>query len=272
MADQTATTEPTSKKPTGKAKQAAKNWFRRHKILTGILAIVLLIILVKAFGGASNSPASSSAADTASTATDQSASAGDTSSSSGASAPAPAAPAGRTVTGTATTLGAGNFSVGTDVAPGLYDVTAPAGQSGNFVVNGSDGSLAYNEVIGDPSQGDVAKIRVNLTKGDQVQISSMSGVKFTPVTAPFVTAHATTSLYAGHFVVGQDIGAGKYVATPASGESGNFDVYDSSGSNKANEILGSDTASGDVPSYTLTLNDGDVISLSGIDSVTFTAQ
>lgn len=74
--------------------------------------------------------------------------------------------------------------------------------------------------------------------------------------------------------VGTDriFGAGKYVVTPASGESGNFDVYDSSGNNKVNEILGSDSSMGDVPSYSLTLNNGDIIQLSGIDSVAFTAQ
>ena len=51
----------------------------------------------------------------------------------------------RTVKGTAMTLGAGDFTGGTDVKSGLYDVTAGPGQSGNFVVQGTD---SYNEILG----------------------------------------------------------------------------------------------------------------------------
>jgi hypothetical protein len=98
----------------------------------------------------------------------------------------------------------------------------------------------------------------------------MSSVTFTPVTAPFVTAHATTTLYAGTFVVGQDIGAGRYVATPASDESGNFFVYDSNGNAVVNEVLGS-ASDGDVPSVTTTLTNGEAVQISGIDSVTMMA-
>jgi hypothetical protein len=68
----------------------------------------------------------------------------------------------RQVSGTATTLGAGTFSGGTDVAPGLYDVTPGAGQSGNFFVQGTD---TYNEILGTAQSMGVPKVRVQISAG-----------------------------------------------------------------------------------------------------------
>lgn len=172
----------------------------------------------------------------------------------------------RQVTGTATTIGAGTFTGGKDVGVGLYDVTAGAGQSGNFSVTGTD---SYNEILGqsDPSLSQVPMIRVQISSGDQISISGLSSVSFTPVTAPFVTAQTITNLYAGTFTVGQDIAAGRYVVTPGSGQSGNFST---SGGSSYNEILGRDSSLDEVPSLTVTLNKGDVIATSGMSQVTFT--
>ena len=66
-----------------------------------------------------------------------------TTSTTSTTAPATTAPA-RTVEGTEVTLGAGEFTGGTDVAPGLYDVTTSPGQSGGFIVSGTD---SYNEIL-----------------------------------------------------------------------------------------------------------------------------
>jgi hypothetical protein len=162
----------------------------------------------------------------------------------------------RKVEGKATTLGAGTFSGGKDVPVGLYVVTAP-GQSGNFIVTGTD---TYNEIFG---QG-VTKIRVQISDGDQIQLSGLSSVAFTPVSTPFVTTHSRVILFAGTFIVGQDIGAGRYVATTTPGSSGNFIV---SGTDSVNEILGQNGV-GSVPSVTTDLTDGDVISISGLGQVT----
>lgn len=182
--------------------------------------------------------------------------------------PKPAAPSNaRKVTGTAVTLGAGTFTGGQDVAVGLYDVTTSSGQSGNFIVNGTD---SYNEILGDDGEGQgVPKIRVQIADGDQIQISSLTSVTFTPVTAAYVTTHTTAALYAGTFTVGQDIGAGRYVATPGAGQSGNFIVR---GNDEYNEILGSDSSLGEVPSLTVTLTDGDAIDISGLSQVTLTTS
>ena len=164
----------------------------------------------------------------------------------------------RQVTGKATTLGAGTFNGGKDVPVGLYDVTAP-GQSGNFIVSGTD---TYDEIFG---QG-VTKIRAQISDGDQIQLSGLSNVVFTPVSTPIITGHTRVILYAGTFIVGQDIGAGRYVATTTPGNSGNFIV---SGQDSVNEILGQNGAGG-VPSVTTDLTDGDVITISGLGQVTMT--
>jgi hypothetical protein len=168
------------------------------------------------------------------------------------------------VTGTATTLGAGTFTGGKDVAVGLYDVTPGSGQSGNFIVSGTD---SYDEILGVSDGQGVPKVRVQISTGDSIQISGLSQVVFTPVTAAFVTTHTTTTLYAGTFTVGQDIGAGRYVATPGAGESGNFIV---TGSDSVDEILGGSSADGGVPSVTTNLTKGDAIQISGLSQVTLT--
>jgi hypothetical protein len=133
------------------------------------------------------------------------------------------------------------------------------------MVSGTD---SYNEILGGgASAGGVQKVRVRVSSGDQISISGLASVTFTPVTTPFSTTHTSTSLYAGNFTVGEDVGAGRYVATPGAGQSGNFMV---SGTDSYNEILGGSSANGGVPSVTVNLTNGDVIAISGLSQVTFT--
>jgi hypothetical protein len=167
---------------------------------------------------------------------------------------------GRKVTGKTTTLGAGTFKGGSDVPTGLYNVTGGGGQSGNFIVQGTD---TYDEILG--SDG-VPKVRAQISSGDTIQISGLATVIFTPVTTPLKTKHAAVTLFAGTFTVGQDIGAGRYVATPGAGQSGNFIVE----AENVDEILGGSTADGGVPSVTTDLANGDIIDISGMSTVTMT--
>src|SRR5262249_35718381 len=142
----------------------------------------------------------------------------------------------RQVTGEQASLGAGTFVGGRDISPGLYDVTTGPGQSGKFIVDGSD---SYNEIFGDATSLRAPRVRARISRDDQIQISGLSNVTFTPVSAPFITTHSPVHLYAGTFVVGEDVGAGRYVATPGAGQSGNFIV---DGGNSYNEILGGDSS------------------------------
>lgn len=234
---------------------------KRRKINKYIIGGFVALVIIIAVASGSGKPKTTNNSSTTAATTPA------TQSQSTTPAQTATAPAQRQVKGTATTLGAGTFTGGKDVAVGLYDVTPGAGQSGNFMVSGTD---SYNEILGgDSSTGGVPKVRVQISSGDQIQISSLSSVTFTPVTAPFVSSHSTVTLYAGTFIVGQDIGAGRYVATPGAGQSGNFVV---SGNDSYNEILGGDSSLGGVPSVSVSLSKGDVISISSLSAVTMTAS
>lgn len=221
-----------------------RNWFLRHPVLT-IILVLFVIGMIGAAGGSKTSTSSNGSSNTqVNTRTEQ----------------PTIAPAVRQVKGTVTTLGAGTFTGGKDVVVGLYDVTAPA-QSGNFIVHGANN---YNDIFG---QG-ITKIRAQISEGDEIKLSGLSSVTFTPVSEPFVTTHTPVTLYAGTFTVGQDIGAGRYVATTTTGSSGNFIVH---GNNSVNEILGQNGFGG-VPSVTTDLTDSDVIIISGLSQVTMTPK
>jgi hypothetical protein len=180
----------------------------------------------------------------------------------------------RKVTGTLVTLGAGSFLGGSDVKTGLYDVTPGPGESGNFSTKGKDPlTYSYNEILGsDTTFSQVPSVRAQINKGDQITISGLSAVTFTPVTAPYVTSHTTITLGAGTWVVNQDIGPGRYVATPGPGQSGNFSKKGKGFTSYVNEILGSNTSYGQVPSVTVNLSKGDVIAISGMSQVVMTAK
>jgi len=251
---QTSTTVSKKSKKSG-------NWFSKHKVLTALLAIILLIIIVQATKSPSTTPISTTnSASKTSTSTKVSTTTPSTKSTTSTTTSKVAT---RKVTGTAVTLGAGTFTGGTDVAVGLYNVTTTGGQSGNFIVSGTD---SYDEVLGVSDGFGVPEIRAQISKGDSIQLSGLSTVIFTPVTTPFSTTYTTTDLFTGTFTVGQDIGAGRYVATPAAGQSGNFIV---TGADNVDEILGVSDGIG-VPSVTTNLTNGDVIEISGITSVTLT--
>jgi len=221
-------------------------WLRSSAI--GIIAAAAVIGL--AASGSSKNASSSGGTTTTAGASQQ---------TSGTAAPTTTIPV-RQVTGKAVTLGAGTFTGGTDVVPGLYNVTAGPGQSGNFIVQGTD---SYDEILGASSGDGVPEVRAQISKGDSIQISSLSQVIFTPVTTPLVTTHTLVTLYAGTWTVGQDIGPGRYVATPGSGQSGNFIVENES----VDEILG---GSDGVPSVSVSLQSGDVITISSLSQVTMT--
>ena len=240
------------------------NWFANHKVMTAILGFIILIVIISVATGGGNKTAkiSTTAAIKPAPQTQQAAPKTTTTPAPTKSTPTPKV-ASRQVKGTATTLGAGTFTGGKDVPVGLYDVTTTSGQSGNFIVSGTD---SYNEVLGVSDGFGVPKVRAQISTGDQVEISGLSQVVFTPVTAPFVTTQTVTSLYAGTFTVGQDIGAGRYTATTTAGSSGNFIV---SGADSVNEVLGVSDGFG-VPSVTTNLKNGDIVEISGLSQVTLT--
>ena len=128
-----------------------------------------------------------------------------------------------------------------------------------------DGTNSYNEILGTGGGIGVPKVRAMISAGDTIKISSLSQVSFTPVTTPLVTTHTLVTLYAGTWTVGQDIGPGRYVATPGPGQSGNFMVD----AEDVNEILGTGGGIG-VANVTVNLSKGDVIDIGSLSQVTMT--
>jgi hypothetical protein len=156
-------------------------------------------------------------------------------------------------------LFSGSWIVNTDVQPGRYLITTGSG-SGNFFVTSANGTLMTNEILGNSDFG-VTQIETTLVSGDTIEISGIDQVIFTPVDRT-----SRTSLPAGWFLAGIDIPAGTYTATSPAG-SGNFIIYSDSGLIKTNEILG-DSEYG-VTQVRVSLNDGDLINISGINQVDF---
>lgn len=225
-----------------------RNFFMKHKIISAVGILVILCAIGGALGGnGSNTKKQTS-----------------TATSSGTKATTKVEVKQRKVEGKATDLGAGTFTVGKDIQAGLYDVT-PADGQGNFIItNASSTDLDVNEILGVSNGMGVSKVRTKLVNGEQIQLQSINKTHFEPVTAQFVTDHKALSLYSGRFVVGEDIGKGRYTVATTSG-GGNFLVY-THGLPKVNEILGNNG----VKQITVDLKDGDIITISALNQVNFT--
>jgi hypothetical protein len=162
-----------------------------------------------------------------------------------------------------TKLGAGTYTVGADVPPGRYVITAAKGESGNLSATTDDDPLAINEILGDAGGLGVPSVTTSLVKKEVIKIEGLSHVTFRPASTRLRKALST-----GDWEVGLDIAPGRYVATPKKGQSGNFTVYDTDGLPATNEVLGKAGGLG-VPNVTLALTDKEEINISGISIVTF---
>lgn len=75
-----------------------------------------------------------------------------------------------------TTLHAGHWVAGKDIRPGRYTATLVKG-SGNFIVTRGEYDLVVNEILS--KDYGVKKVTFTLKKGDVIEISGISAVKFT---------------------------------------------------------------------------------------------
>ncbi len=153
--------------------------------------------------------------------------------------------------------------MGADVPPGRYVITPAKGESGNLSATTEDDPLAINEILGTAGGLGVPSVTTSLVKKEVIKIQGMSHVIFRPATTKLRKA-----LSAGDWEVGFDIAPGRYVATPKSGQSGNFVVLDTDGLPETNEVLGKAGGFG-VPNVTVSLANDEKISISGISLVTF---
>lgn len=237
-----------------------RNFFMKHKIITIILALAIIGGIGSAMGGNKDQTANSTSTGSSSAKTSNSTSNNTDKSTAKTEVKQ------RQVQGKAIDLGAGTFAVGKDIEEGSYDVTPVEGQ-GNFAIQNTQKSdLMVNEILGDSSNMGVSKVRVKLVKDEQIQLESINKTHFEPVTAAFATEHKAAALYTGRWVVGEDVGSGRYVAAPKGG-SGNFVVYNN-GMPKVNEILGDNG----VKQVTINLEEGDIITVASLNEVDLTPQ
>lgn len=157
-------------------------------------------------------------------------------------------------------LSAGEHFVGQQIEKGIYDVTFSNG-SGNFFVHSSDDNLLSNEIGGNSG---ISKYRSILPDGSRIKLNGIKAT-FTPVKRT-ILPYEDLELYAGYWLVGQDLTNGRYKVTTTGSNSGNFMVFSSNGSNKTNEILG---GSYGVDEVIVNLKDGDLIQISSLSKVNF---
>lgn len=214
----------------------------------GFFILMIVIGVIGSLGGNSSTPKETAPADTSVTE--------NTNSSAVSTAPATR----DNSSAKETDLGTGSFIVGTDIPAGRYVCSSKS--SGNFIVQ--DGQMpVVNEILGGGDFG-VDSVTVDLLNNQVINISGMPNVNFKPAETAL-----RTELTTGEWVVGLDIEPGRYICEPLEG-SGNFNVYDGSFPT-VNEILGSASGFG-VPSVTATLKEGNVVKISGLKTVKFTAK
>ncbi|WP_051359406.1 hypothetical protein [Paucisalibacillus globulus] len=162
-----------------------------------------------------------------------------------------------------TTLNAGTFTVGTDIPSGRYVITGDG--MGNLFVYDEAGLPVVNEILDTSTDMGVSSVTTDLEDGQEIEISGMDAVTFKPAETKM-----SNKLSAGTWEVGLDIEPGRYDATTENGM-GNFVIYNDMGLPNTNEIL---DASGDmgVKTITVTLKEGQRISISGLNEVNFEAK
>jgi hypothetical protein len=162
-----------------------------------------------------------------------------------------------------TDLYAGMFVVGEDIPAGRYTITGVG--SGNLFIY--EKKIPFvNEILtndlGDFGLG-VPSVTVDIKDGNEIEISGINKVVFTPA----VTEMSTT-LSTGRWVVGLDIPAGTYEATCNDGESGNLFVYTGK-LPVVNEILDKSGMGFGVEKVRVSLKDKQIIEISGLSTVIF---
>jgi hypothetical protein len=180
-------------------------------------------------------------------------------------------PNARQVHGTLTILQPGDYVGGTDIPVGIYEASrVTKGDSGSFHIHG-DKRYTVDEILGVDGEPDSSpRVRTVVLNGIQIRIGGEGAVLFKPVTSPYSTTRSRTTLHSGAFVVGQDIGAGPYRATPGEGFGGVLYVVGTDGKTKLSSILDSTPTSGEVGFLDLSLAEGETVNITGIPEVKFT--
>lgn len=153
-------------------------------------------------------------------------------------------------------LTVGKHIVGKHIDSGFYDVTFDG--TGNFVIRDNSDSLMTNVVVG----REVSTYRAILSDGYEIDLKS-TGATFTPAPLVQYDEYKEYELHSGYWIVGLDIGEGRYTVQALNDTRGNFVIVGVNGRLKANEILGKEGSE----IITVDLEENDIIKTSHIDSL-----
>lgn len=155
--------------------------------------------------------------------------------------------------GETTDLKAGKWTVGKDIKPGHYKLTAPSG-SGN--VSGNT-KYSLNIILSATPESDgmsLTQFETYLSDGEEIEISGLPSVHFEAIREGKNIDGG--ELDAGDYVVGLDIKPGRYKIQAVSG-SGNVSTDDG----ELNEVIGTDESDGmSIKETTQNLKEGTVLS------------
>lgn len=172
--------------------------------------------------------------------------------------------------GEATTLGEGTFTVGEDIAIGRYRATSTEGY-GNLFVYDEEGRLTVgatmSEASEDSSRPRSSEVVIFLDEGDEVEISGIDHVDFTP--------YETTEVYEliiGQWVVGEDFPAGIYDISLEENENlGYLKVSTVKDYDTSRFALGS-SAYGGTTEFTAAFEAGEVVTIEWVAKVVLTER
>ena len=151
-----------------------------------------------------------------------------------------------------TNLSPGVWTVGDDIPEGRYEIMGDSG--GTFIVWRRDAMLV-NEALG----GDgIGALTIYLLNGDVIDISDINNVSFNLVE----NRAFLTNLSAGVWVVGSDIIPGQFYATVPTG-TGHIAVW------RGEDLLVNEAITDDGVGVWVDLEEGDMITISGVNLVVF---
>jgi hypothetical protein len=162
-------------------------------------------------------------------------------------------------------LAPGSYTVGVEIQPGHYVITANTDDTGNLRIESPNHPLKCNELLGEGEFGiGATSYTTDLELGDLVYWQGVSALILTPA-----ATDPATRLTPGNWMVGVDIPAGDYLATPSGEWSGNLRVYSSGGDAIVNEVVEGGSAQPNPAPLPVTLTEGDRVDVSGVAWFTF---
>lgn len=171
--------------------------------------------------------------------------------------------------GETVTLDEGVHDVGKDIEPGRYIVTVDSGY-GNIYVKDKEDRGVIGETIDEGTEGkedSVSQFVVFLDEGYALEIDYVENMNFTPY-----ETKAVDNIFPGQWVAGEDFPAGVYdISLPETEATGSLEVTAQPEYNKSRHTLGSSEYGG-MTEFTMSFEEGDVVSLRYIPEVTLTER